>query len=102
MQPIDESTYGFNKADAFELLQVIGNTDAEHPDGVGRMSPCLYGKTKTGGITVGTPAFVRIYDEDGVLSTRELLAETRVSDIPGDTEVILFSAYARWLALRIC
>ncbi len=102
MQPIDESTYGFNKADAYDLLQVIENTDSEHPDGVGRMSPCLYGKTKSGGIAVGTPALVLIYDEDGVLTTRELLAETRVSDIPGDTEVILFSAYARWLALRIC
>lgn len=29
---IDESTYGFNKPDALELIQLIGNVDAEHSD----------------------------------------------------------------------
>ncbi len=102
MSGLDDSTYGFNKADAAELIQSIGNNDLEHPETEGRMSPCLYGKTKSGGIVVGTPALVWIYDRDGTLTSRDLLAETRVSDIPGDTEIVLFSAYARWLAIRLC
>ena len=29
---IDDSTYGFAKADALELVQLIGNADGEHKD----------------------------------------------------------------------
>ncbi len=98
----DENTYGFSKTDAEDLLASIGNVDVESPHGKGRMTPCLYGKTKVGGITVGTPALVDVYDETGTALTRELLAETRVSDIDGEVEIVLFSAYSRWLAIRLC
>ena len=30
--PIDDQTYGFNKPDALELVQLIGNSDREHND----------------------------------------------------------------------
>lgn len=95
-------TYGFDKQTAQHLKASVGGVDSESPDGNGRMSPCLYGRTKSGGIAVGTPALVDVYDAGGSLSGRELLAETRVSDIPGMTQVLLFSAYGRWLAIRIC
>jgi len=29
----DEATYGFSKADAGDLVQLIGNVDGEHPEG---------------------------------------------------------------------
>ena len=95
-------TYGFDKQTAQHLKASVGGVDSEMPDGVGRMTPCLYGRTKSGGLAVGTPALVDVYDSSGTLSGRELLAETRVSDIPGTTQIVLLSAYSRWLALRIC
>ena len=95
-------TYGFDKQTAQHLKASVGGVDSESPDGNGRMSPCLYGKTKSGGIAVGTPALVDVYDSDGSLAGRELLAETRVANIPANTEVVLFSAYGRWLAVRLC
>lgn len=97
----DENTYGFSKPDAEDLLSLTGNKDVSYPSGQGRMTPCLYGRTKSGGLNVGTPALVDLYDENGAL-TGEILAETRVSNIAGTTEVVLFSAYSRWLALRLC
>ena len=93
-------TYGFDKQTAQHLKAGLGGVDSEMPDGVGRMTPCLYAKTKSGGIVVGTPALVEIYDKDDVLTDRELLAEARVNDIPGDTEIYILSAYSRWLAVE--
>lgn len=98
----DENTYGFSKPDAEDLLNLTGNKDVSYPSGGGRMTPCLYGRTKSGGLNIGTPALVDVYDETGVTLTRELLAETRVSNIAGTTEIVLLSAYSRWLALRLC
>lgn len=99
---LDESTYGFSKADAGELVNGIGGDEYTYREGRSRPMFCLYGKTKSGGIVVGTPAAVLLYDESGTITTREQIAETRVSDIAGDTEVILLNAYGRWLALRVC
>lgn len=98
----DDYTWGFDKQTAQQLKASVGGDDREHPTGGGRMNPCLYGKTKSGGLTVATPTEVLLYDSDGTLTADELIAETRVSDIDGDTEVLLFSAYGRWIALRIC
>jgi hypothetical protein len=98
----DNYTYGFDKTTAQQLKASVGGNDREHGNLHGRMNPCLYGKTKTGGIVVGTPANVLLYDVDGTLTSDELLAETRVSNIAGDTEIILLSAYGRWLALQVC
>jgi hypothetical protein len=60
------------------------------------------GKTKTGGLTVGTPALVKVYSPTGAFRTTEYLAQAAVSAIPGDDEILLLSQYGRWLALRIC
>ncbi len=60
------------------------------------------GKTKSGGLAVGTPGLVKIYSATGALSTTEYIAEAAVSSIPGDDEILLLSQYGRWLALRIC
>ncbi len=98
----DNYTWGFDKTTAQQLKASVGGDDREHADMHSRMSPCLYGKTKSGGLTVATPANVLIYDVDGTLTADELLAETRVSDIAADTEILLFSAYGRWLAMEIC
>lgn len=60
------------------------------------------GKTKTGGLTVGTPALVKVYSATGALRTTEYFAQAAVSAIPGNDEILLLSQYGRWLALRIC
>lgn len=98
----DNYTWGFDKPTAQQLKAGVGGEDREHANQHGRMNPCLYGKTKSGGLTVGSPANVLLYDADGSITTDELLAETRVSDIAADSEIVLFSAYGRWLALRLC
>lgn len=60
------------------------------------------GRTKAGGLTVGTPAAVRVYSPTGTLRATEYMAETVVSDIEGDVELLLISQYGRWLALELC
>jgi hypothetical protein len=60
------------------------------------------GKTKSGGLTVGTPALVKVYKPDGTLSTTEYTAETSGSNIGADAEILLNSQYGRWYALRTC
>ena len=60
------------------------------------------GKTKSGGLTVGTPALVKVYKTDGTLSTTEYIAETSGSNIGADAEILLTSQYGRWYALRTC
>ncbi len=60
------------------------------------------GQTKTGGLNVGTPALVKVYSATGALRTTEYIAETAVSSIPANAEILLLSQYGRWLAMRIC
>jgi hypothetical protein len=60
------------------------------------------GKTKTAGLTVGTPALVKVYDAAGTLRSTEYTAETAVSNIAGDKEIELFSQYGRWFAVGLC
>jgi hypothetical protein len=98
----DNYTWGFDKTTAQQLKASVGGEDREHANLHGRMNPCLYGKTKPAGLAVSTPAAVLLYDADGLLTSDELIAETRVTSIPGDTEIVLFSAYGRWLALKLC
>ena len=62
----------------------------------------MYGRTKVTGLNYATPANVLVYDAAGTLTAKEYLAETRVSNIPGDTEIALESAYGRWFATEIC
>lgn len=60
------------------------------------------GRTKTGGLTVGTPALVRVYDANNTLRTTEYLAETYVSNIAESTDILMLSHHGRWLALGLC
>jgi hypothetical protein len=60
------------------------------------------GRTKTGGLLVGVPALVSVYSAAGSLRTTEYIAETAVSSIPENAEILLLSQYGRWLAMRIC
>ena len=60
------------------------------------------GRTKVGGLSVGTPALVQVYSATGAVRTTEYIAEAAVSSIPGNDEILLLSQYGRWLALRIC
>jgi len=60
------------------------------------------GRTKTGGLTVGTPALVKVYNANNTLRTTEYMAETYVSNIVGNTDVLLLPSYGRWLALGLC
>ena len=60
-----------------------------------------YGQT-IATLAVGTPGNVYVYDAAGTLTSKQYLAETRVTNISATTEILLLSAYGRWLALRIC
>ena len=60
------------------------------------------GKTKSGGLTAGTPGLVKVYSAAGTLRTTEYTAETEVTNIAGDKDILLFSQYGRWFAVRLC
>lgn len=60
------------------------------------------GKTKSGGLTAGVPALVKVYSATGALRTTEYMAETNVSSIAADTEIWLHSQYGRWYAVGLC
>ena len=60
------------------------------------------GRTKVGGLSVGTPALVQVYDANNTLRATEYLAETYVSNIAASTDVLLLPHYGRWLALGLC
>jgi hypothetical protein len=60
------------------------------------------GKTVSGGITAGATGTVKLYKADGTLGTNEYTAETVVSSIAADTEILLFSQYGRWFAVGLC
>jgi len=62
----------------------------------------LRGRTKSGGITVGTPANVLAYDATGTITTKEYLAETPLTNLAGTVEIILMPMNGRLLALGIC
>ncbi len=62
----------------------------------------LRGKTKSTGLTAGTPGLVRVYSAEGTLRTTEYLAETEVSSIGADSEIWLHSQYGRWFAVGLC
>jgi hypothetical protein len=85
------------------MYSVIGADDIA-PD----VYKCMFdtsnwrGKTKSSGLTAGTPALVKVYKADGTLSSTEYTAETAVSDIDGDEEIELTSQYGRWFAKGLC
>lgn len=60
------------------------------------------GRTNAGGITAGATGTVKLYKADGTLGTINYTAETFVSSIAGNTEIVLLSQYGRWLALGLC
>jgi hypothetical protein len=60
------------------------------------------GKTKSGGLTAGTPALVQVRDATGAIRATEYTAVTYVSDIAANTEILLLSQYGQWLALELC
>jgi hypothetical protein len=62
----------------------------------------FYGKTKAGGLTAATPANVYFVDADGTVTSREYLAETKISNIAGDTLIALIPMYGRLFASEIC
>ena len=62
----------------------------------------FYGKTKAGGLTAATPANVYFVDAAGTVTSREYLAETKVSNIAGDTLIALIPMYGRLFASEIC
>lgn len=84
------------------LYAVLGN-DAISTNVVKCMfdTSSMYGKT-IAALTVGTPGNVYVYDAAGTLTSKQYLAETRVSNIPATTEILLESCYGRWFATRIC
>lgn len=99
MGPTDNEWLGFLGS----MYAVIGADDVA-PDVFKVMfdTSAWRGRTKTGGLTVGTPALVKVYSATGAIRTTEYIAETAVSSIPGDAEILLLSQYGRWLAMRIC
>jgi len=90
-------------ADYGSLFTVIGSDEIDTD--VARVmfdTSTLRGRTKTGGLVVGSPSAVLIYDAAGTLTSREYVAETFVSNIAANTDVVMFPLHGRWLALGLC
>jgi hypothetical protein len=130
--PVEIENNGFGRAQAGPIFRVycsdamtlgdrIGPADDEWYGGLGSMyavigtddiAPDVYkcmfdtsswlGRTKVGGLSIGTPALVQVYDANGTIRATEYLAETHVSNIAQSTDVLLLSYYGRWLALGLC
>jgi len=87
------------------MYAVIGKDETAIEDDVYKVmfdTSSWRGKTKAGGLTAGTPGLVKVYDAAGTLRTTEYTAETVVSSIAADTEILLFSQYGRWFAVGLC
>lgn len=101
MGPVSSEWFG----NLGSMYAVIGKDETAIEDNVYKVmfdTSSWLGKTKTGGLTLGTPALVKVYSATGALRTTEYIAEAAVSSIPGDDEILLLSQYGRWIALRIC
>lgn len=90
------ATYG-------SMYAVIGDDDVA-TDVVRVMfdTSTMRGKTKAGGMTAGVPTEVYALDATGTVLTTEYLAESDAANIPGDTHIIMFSAYGSWLVYEVC
>ena len=53
-------------------------------------------------LAVGTPGNVFVYDAAGTITAKQYLAETWISAVPADTNVILFPMHGRLLAIQVC
>ena len=87
------------------MYAVIGKDETAIEDDVYKVmfdTSSWRGKTKAGGLTAGTAGLVKVYDAAGTLRTTEYTAETVVSSIAADTEILLLSQYGRWLAVGLC
>jgi hypothetical protein len=87
------------------MYAVIGKDETAIEDDVYKVmfdTSSWRGKTKSGGLTAGTPGLVKVYDATGTLRTTEYTAETVVSSIAADTDILLFSQYGRWFAVGLC
>jgi hypothetical protein len=90
------ATYG-------SMYAVIGDDDIE--DDVVRVmfdTSSMYGKTKPAGLAHATPANVLAYNAAGTITAKEYLAETRISNIAADTDILMISCFGRWFASEIC
>lgn len=99
MGPTDNEWLGFLGS----MYAVIGADDVA-PDVFKVMfdTSSWRGKTKSGGLTAGTPGLVKVYSAEGTLRTTEYMAETEVSSIGADSEIWLHSQYGRWFAVGLC
>jgi hypothetical protein len=87
------------------MYAVIGKDETAIEDDVYKVmfdTSSWFGKTKATGLTSGSPALVKVYDAAGAFRTSEYMAETRVSSIAADTDILLLSYYGRWFALGLC
>ena len=103
---LDESTYGFNKADAEDILSGIGNRDQEYFGRIPRdTSTILLGRTGSGGISLGSASTVTIYDESSggwTLGSDTVQAWTFPTAIVGVKDVMIFEIGTRLVALELC
>jgi hypothetical protein len=99
MGPTDNEWLGFLGS----MYAVIGADDVA-PDVFKVMfdTSVWRGRTNVGGLNVGTPALVKVYNANNTLRTTEYMAETYVSNIAGNTDILLLPQYGRWLALGMC
>jgi hypothetical protein len=101
MGPVNDEWFG----GLGSMYAVIGEDETAIEEDVYKVmfdTSSWFGKTKSTGLTSGLPALVKVYDASGAFRTSEYMAETRVSSIAADTDILLLSYYGRWFALGLC
>jgi hypothetical protein len=102
----DESTYGFNKRDAEDLINNGGNRDrvfesrSQHSEGGMQL-----GRTAVGGIGLTAPATVYLYEETSTgwaITTNEVQCWTFPTAIGSNVDVAIWESGTRLVAFELC
>lgn len=103
---LDNNTYGFNANDAEDLISSLGNREVQVSERQVRdVVTARLGRTGSGGISLGTPANVTLYEEapgGWTLGTDIVECWTFPTPIVGIADVLILECGNRLLAIRLC
>ena len=103
---LDENTYGFNKADAEDILNGLGNRDQEFSGRIPRdTATTLLGRTGSGGIPLGSASTVTLYNESSggwTIGSDTVQCWSFPTAIDGVKDVMIFEIGSRLVAMEIC
>ena len=102
----DESTYGFNRRDAEDLIGGGGNRDRTFQSRTSHASGGMQlGRTGVGGITLTAAATVYLYEETTTgwtITTNEVQCWTFPTAIGANVDVAIWESGTRLVAFELC